>query len=113
MESIINLAGKELPVHVSIKTIIDYKSTFGTDIFEDLEKIQTVNANSLGSLSSIVNTSFQILYILHKPYAKNKSFSDFLDEFEFTVFQDNTSLNELTGVFSLLFPSQKEEGKSK
>ena len=32
MESVINLAGKELPVHVSIKTIIDYKSTFGTDI---------------------------------------------------------------------------------
>ena len=59
----------------------------------------------------IINTSFQILYILHKPYAKGKSFSDFLDEFEFSVFQDNTSLNELTGVFSLLFPSQKEESK--
>ena len=38
MESLIKIAGKELPVHVSIRTIIDYKSTFGTDIFEDLEK---------------------------------------------------------------------------
>ena len=111
MESLIKIAGKELPVHVSIRTIIDYKSTFGTDIFEDLEKIQNVNVNSIGSLSSIINTSFQILYILHKPYAKVKSFSDFLDEFEFSVFQDNTSLSELTGVFSLLFPSQKEESK--
>ena len=111
MESLIKIAGKELPVHVSIRTILDYKSTFGTDIFEDLEKIQNVNVNSIGSLSSIINTSFQILYILHKPYAKGKSFSDFLDEFEFSVFQDNTSLSELTGVFSLLFPSQKEESK--
>lgn len=113
MDNVIRIAGKELPIHVSIKTIIDYKSTFGTDIFEDLEKIQNVNANSIGSLSSIINTSFQILYILHKPYAKGKSFSDFLDEFEFSIFQETTSLNELTGVFSLLFPGQKEESKSK
>ena len=49
MESLIKIAGKELPVHVSIRTIIDYKSTFGTDIFEDLEKIQNVNVNSIGS----------------------------------------------------------------
>ena len=53
MESLIKIAGKELPVHVSIRTIIDYKSTFGTDIFEDLEKIQNVNVNSIGSGSII------------------------------------------------------------
>lgn len=112
MDSIIKIAGKELPVHASLKTLIDYKSTFGTDFFEDMDKIQNVDSNSIGSLSGIVNTSFQIIYILHKPYAKGKTFSEFLDTFEFDVFQSADSMNELTGVFSLLFPGTKSQSKS-
>ena len=112
MDSIIKIAGRELPVHASLKTLIDYKSTFGTDLFEDLDKIQNIKSDSIGSLSGVINTSFQIIYILHKPYAKEKTFSEFMDTFEFGVFQSTESMNELTGVFGLLFPGSKEQSKS-
>lgn len=112
MDSIIKIGGRELPVHASLKTLIDYKSTFGTDLFEDLDKIQNIKSDSIGSLSGVINTSFQIIYILHKPYAKEKTFSEFMDTFEFGVFQSTESMNELTGVFGLLFPGTKEQSKS-
>lgn len=112
MDSIIKIGGRELPVHTSLKTLIDYKSTFGTDLFEDLDKIQNIKSDSIGSLSGVINTSFQIIYILHKPYAKEKTFVEFMDTFEFGVFQSNEAMNELTGVFGLLFPGTKEQSKS-
>ena len=112
MDSIIKIGGRELPVHASLKTLIDYKSTFGTDLFEDLDKIQNIKSDSIGSLSGVINTSFQIIYILHKPYAKEKPFVEFMDTFEFGVFQSTEAMNELTGVFVLLFPGTKEQSKS-
>ena len=48
MDSIIKIGGRELPVHASLKTLIDYKSTFGTDLFEDLDKIQNIKSDSIG-----------------------------------------------------------------
>ena len=45
MDSIIKIGGRELPVHASLKTLIDYKSTFGTDLFEDLDKIQNIKSD--------------------------------------------------------------------
>lgn len=112
MDSIIKIGGRELPVHASLKTLIDYKSTFGTDLFEDLDKIQNIKSDSIGSLSGVINTSFQIIYILNKPYAKEKTFVEFMDTFEFGVFQSTEAMNELTGVFGLLFPGTKEQSKS-
>ena len=112
MEKLIKIAGRELPVHVSLKSLIDYKSTFGTDFFEDIDKIQNIDNNSIASLSSVINVSFQIIYILHKPYCKEKNFADFLDSFEFGVFQNTESLNEVVKVFNLLFPS-KSKGESR
>lgn len=112
MDSIIKIGDRELPVHASLKTLIDYKSTFGTDLFEDLDKIQNIKSDSIGSLSGVINTSFQIIYILHKPYAKEKTFVEFMDTFEFGVFQSTEAMNELTGVFGLLFPGTKEQNKS-
>lgn len=113
METIIKIAGRDLPVHVSLKSLIDYKATFGTDLFSDIDKIQNVDNNSIASLSSVINVSFQIIYILHKPYAKEKNFAEFLDSFEFSVFQNADSLNEVVRVFNLLFPSStKGESRS-
>lgn len=112
MDSIIKIGDRELPVHASLKTLIDYKSTFGTDLFEDLDKIQNIKSDSIGSLSGVINTSFQIIYILHKPYAKEKTFVEFMDTFEFGVFQSTEAMNELTGVFGLLFPGTKEQSKN-
>ncbi len=112
MDSIIKIGSRELPVHASLKTLIDYKSTFGTDLFEDLDKIQNIKSDSIGSLSGVINTSFQIIYILHKPYEKEKTFVEFMDTFEFGVFQSTEAMNELTGVFGLLFPGTKEPNKS-
>lgn len=112
MDSVIRIGGRELSVHTSLKTLIDYKSTFGTDLFEDLDKIQNIKSDSIASLSGVINISFQIIYIMHKPYAKEKNFSEFMDSFEFGVFQNAESMSELTGVFGLLFPGTKEERKS-
>ena len=35
-----------------------------------------------------------------------------MDTFEFGVFQSTEAMNELTGVFGLLFPGTKEQSKS-
>ena len=76
-----------------------------------MDKIQKVDNNSIGSLSGVINIAFQIIYVLHKPYAKEKNFIEFMDSFEFNVFQNSETMTDITGVFGLLFPSTKEEVK--
>ncbi|WP_308698790.1 hypothetical protein [uncultured Thomasclavelia sp.] len=83
MEKKIQIGDKELQVRSSIFTIIDYKNTFGTDLFNDVTKIGT-KANYQTEILVIIKVLFQIIYILHKPFEK-RSFEDFLNDFDFTI----------------------------
>jgi hypothetical protein len=101
MESTLRIGGKDIRIRSSLKTIIDYKNTFGTDLFADIERLGRSN----DSLSDVVNVIFQLLYVLHKPY-EDGSYEQFLDGFDFGVISDADALKEVVDTFTGLF--QKE-----
>lgn len=108
MERVIKIGEKELKVRSSLFTIIDYKNTFGTDLFNDATKIGEGKNNEV---STIVQTLFQIIYIFNKPYEK-KSFEEFLDEFDFSILSDTETLEDITKSIGELLGSVKKGPKS-
>lgn len=108
MEKKIQIGDKELQVRSSLFAIIDYKNTFGTDLFNDVTKIGT-KANYQTEISVIIKVLFQI-YILHKPFEK-RSFEDFLNDFDFTILNDTKALEDISTVIGELLGSIKNAPK--
>lgn len=107
MEKTIKICNEELKVKSSLFTIIDYKNTFGSDLFNDATRI---GENKNNDVSSIIQTLFQILYIFNKPYSK-KSFDEFLDGFDFSILSDSKALEDITNAISELLGSVKDGTK--
>lgn len=99
MERTINIGDKELKVKSTLFTIIDYKNTFGTDLFQDITQIGENKKSA--EITSVLRVLFQIIYILNKPYSK-QTFDDFLNGFDFAIINDPKSLEEITNVIGEL-----------
>ena len=84
MERKIIIGEKELQVRSSLFTIIDYKNTFGSDLFMDVTSLNASKQNA--DISQVIKVLFQIIYILHKPFEK-KTFDEFLNDFDFSIFK--------------------------
>lgn len=108
MERTIKIGEKELRAKSSLFTIIDYKNTFGSDLFNDATKIGEGKNNDV---SSIISTLFQILYIFNKPFSK-KSYEEFLDNFDFSILSDTVTLQDITNAIGELLGSVKSGPKS-
>lgn len=111
MEKKIQIGDKELQVRSSLFTIIDYKNTFGSDLFNDVTKIGT-KANDQTEISVIIKVLFQIIFILHKPFEK-KSFEEFLNDFDFAILNDTKALEDISTVIGELLGSIKDAPKGK
>lgn len=110
MESTIKIGNKELQIRSSLKTLIDYKSTFGTDLFKDIDKLSG-GLNGMGDFSELISILFQVIYVLNKPYS-DKTYNEFLDDFDFSIISSEEDMKSITNVFSSLFQSKsKQEGK--
>lgn len=105
MEKTVNIGGKDYRLRSSLYTIIDYKSTFGSDLFEDISKL----SDGKGNITQVVQVLFQIVYILSKPFSK-KSYEEFLGEFDFSVITDQRSLEQITEAIGEFLSQSKSQG---
>ena len=107
MEKTIRIGNEELKISSSLRTIIDYKSVFGKDLFKDIERLNS-SGNDISGMSDVINVLFQLIYILHRPFTK-KSYEEFMEGFDFSIINDEKAMKEKTDVFSNLFQSDKKK----
>lgn len=110
MEKTIIINGKEYKLKSSLFSIISYKNTFGTELFSDISVLDSIsNKGDLSTLSAVIDVIFRIAYILHKPYT-NKSYDEFLGEFDFAILSDVKELEAIANTIAELLGNVKEKG---
>jgi len=105
MEKQINIQGKEFKLRSSLFSIISYRSTFGSELFSDITKIEKIGVDT-SDISKVIDVIFRIFYILHKPFTE-ESYEDFLNSFGFEVLTNEAELVKLSELIAELFDSSK------
>ena len=111
MERTIKIGESELKLRSSVLTIITYKNTFGSDLFNDVQKMNVGKKDGISNMTGVIQTLFQIIYALHKPFTK-KSFEEFLNDFDFSVVSDEETITSISEVIAELLASQKRHGSN-
>lgn len=94
MERTVRFNGKELRLASSLFTIISYRNVFGTELFDDVERLEKELDKNKNDVGRFIDVLFRLIYILHKPYY-NDSYDRFLQSFDFSVL---TNVDELTNL---------------
>lgn len=97
MEKTIKLKGEDLKLQSSLFTIIQYRNVFGTELFNDVKKMETKKDTE--DVSQVIDTLFKIIYILHRPFTK-KSYEEFLMTLDFSVLSDPKELEALSNTIA-------------
>ena len=105
MERKILIGDKEIRLKSSLFTMIAYKNQFGTDLFQDVSKMD-IKEEENADVSGVIQTLFQIIYILNKPF-NDVSFDEFLNEFDFDILTDTEALTKSMQVIGELLGSNK------
>jgi hypothetical protein len=95
MEKTLKLGEKELKLHSSLFTIIDYRNVFGTELFSDIKKLEKGKNIKEEDFSLVIDTIFRIIYVLHRPFSKT-SYNDFLMSLDFSILSDPDELQVLS-----------------
>ena len=95
MEKTLKLGEKDYRLHSSLFTIIDYRNVFSTELFSDIKKLEKSNIKKEDDISTLIDTIFRIIYVLHRPFSK-QSYNDFLMSLDFSVLSNQTELENLT-----------------
>jgi predicted GH43/DUF377 family glycosyl hydrolase len=95
MEKVLKLGDKEYLLHSSLFTIIDYRNVFSTELFSDIKKLEKSSSKKEEDLSTVIDTIFRIIYILHRPFYK-QSYNDFLMSLDFSLLSNQDELENLT-----------------
>ncbi len=107
MERKITIGNKELRLRSSLFTIIAYKNEFGTDLFQDVSKMDIKDEEgNTPDISMVVRTLFQVIYILNKPFNK-AAFDEFLMDFDFDVLSNTETLTKTMQVVGELLGATK------
>lgn len=96
MEKTLKLGEKELKLHSSLFTIIDYRNVFGTELFSDIKKLDKAKSIKEEDFSLVIDTIFRVIYVLHRPFSKT-SYNDFLMSLDFSILTDPEELQVLSG----------------
>ena len=107
MERTIKIGESELKLRSSVLTIITYKNTFGSDLFNDVQKMNVGKKDGISNMTGVIQTLFQIIYALHKPFTK-KSFEEFLNDFDFSVITEQETLEYISNVIGDLLANTKK-----
>lgn len=110
MEKTLLIQGREYRLKSSLFSIISYKNTFGSELFSDISVLDTIsNKEELAALSTVIDVIFRITYILNKPFS-NKSYDEFLGEFDFAILSDVKELEQIASTIAELLGSVKTKG---
>ena len=110
MERTVKLNGKELRLASSLFTIISYRNVFGTELFDDVEKLDKVMQENKNDVGRFIDVLFRLIYVLHKPFY-NDSYDHFLQSFDFSVLSNVTELTNLANVIAELLGEVKKQSE--
>lgn len=107
MEKTIKFNGTDLRLKSSLFTIIDYRNVFGTELFNDIKKLDNIKDENQSLLIDIL---FRIIYILNRPFS-NKSYEDFLKEIDFNFLTNTDELINLSNAITELLGGSNDNPK--
>jgi hypothetical protein len=108
MEKVIKLGQRELRLHSSLYSIIEYRNVFGTELFNDLLKIEEKSKAHQGEFSLLINTIFKVIYVLHRPFSK-LSYEEFMMSMEFDLLSEPDDLQLLSQTIADMLGTIKKD----
>ena len=110
MERTVKLNGKELRLASSLFTIISYRNVFGTELFDDVEKLDNAIQTNKNDVGKFIDVLFRLIYVLHKPFYAD-SYDRFLQSFDFSVLSNIDELTNLANVIAELLGEVKKQSE--
>ena len=92
MEKEVILGDKKLILRSSLYSLIDYKSRFGSELFNDIKKLENTKEENITNVIEII---FRIVFVLSNP-KENETFKGFLEKLDFSILNDAALLTNLT-----------------
>ena len=108
MERTVKLNGKELRLASSLFTIISYRNVFGTELFDDVEKLDKAMQENKNDVGRFIDVLFRLIYVLYKPFY-NDSYDHFLQSFDFSVLSNIDELTNLANAIGELLGEVKKQ----
>ena len=106
MEKEVILGDKKLILRSSLYSLIDYKSRFGSEFFNDIKKLENTKEENITNVIEII---FRIVFVLSNP-KENETFKGFLEKLDFSILNDAALLTNLTNtIVELLKQIRKQE----
>ena len=112
MEKTLRLGDKDYRLHSSLFTIIDYRNVFSTELFSDIKKLDKAGLKNEEDLSTVIDTIFRIIYVLHRPFSK-QSYNDFLMSLDFSILSNQDELQNLTNTIGEMLGTFQKGSASK
>lgn len=109
MEKEVTIGNKTLILRSSLYSLINYKSRFGSELFNDIKKLENTKEENITEVLEVI---FRIVFVLSNP-KENETFRGFLDEFDLSVLSDETTLNKLSNAIVELLKTDKKAGEKK
>ena len=110
MEKTLRLGDKDYRLHSSLFTIIDYRNVFSTELFSDIKKLDKSSIKKEEDLSTVIDTIFRIIYVLHRPFSK-QSYNDFLMSLDFSILSNQDELENLTNTIGEMLGTFQKRNK--
>ena len=110
MERTVKLNGKELRLASSLFTIISYRNVFGTELFDDVEKLDKAMQENKNDVGRFIDVLFRLIYVLYKPFY-NDSYDHFLQSFDFSVLSNIEELTNLANAIGELLGEVKKQSE--
>ena len=92
----------------SLFTIISYRNIFGTELFDDVDKLDKELEKNKNDVGRFIDILFRLIYVLHKPFY-NDSYDRFLQSFDFSVLSNVDELTNLAHVIGELLGEVKKQ----
>ena len=108
MERTVTLNGKELRLASSLFTIISYRNVFGSELFDDVEKLEKAMDENKNDIGKFIDVLFRLIYVLHKPFY-SESYDRFLQSFDFSILSNVDELTNLANVIGELLGEVKKQ----
>jgi len=112
MEKNLKLGDTDYRLHSSLFTIIDYRNVFSTELFSDIKKLEKSSTQKEDDLSTVIDTIFRIIYVLHRPFSK-QSYNDFLMSLDFSILSNQSELENLTNTIGEMLGTFQKGSASK
>lgn len=109
MEKTVEIGSEKLILRSSLYSLIDYKSRFGTELFNDIKRIEGIKDDNI---TDVIEVVFRIVFVLTGP-KDNETFAGFLNRFDLSVLGDVSVLERLSKAIAELLRTDRKEGGPK